>query len=88
MLASSGGIIAKLIDFDFDLTMVVTSFTMQTTKAGDLSPKLLSKGNKFTPEMMSLLNQAKRGQKFWFENITAKAPDGNRRLSSVNLTIK
>ena len=87
-LASSGGIIAKLIDFDFDLTMVVTSFTMQTTKAGDLSPKLLSKGNKFTPEMMSLLNQAKRGQKFWFENITAKAPDGNRRLSSVNLTIK
>lgn len=87
-LASSGGIIAKLIDFDFDLTMVVTSFTMQTTKAGDLSPKLLAKSNKFTPEMLNLLNSAKRGQKFWFENITAKAPDGNRQLPSVNLTIK
>ncbi len=87
-LAAAGGIVAKLIDFDFDLTMVVTSFTMQTIKAGDLSPKLLSKSNKFTPDMLSALNQAKRGQKFWFENITAKAPDGNRQLPSINLTIK
>lgn len=87
-LQSAGGIIAKLIDFDFDLTMVVTSFTMQTTKAGDLSPKLISTNNKFTGDMLSLIANAKRGQKFWFENITAKAPDGNRRLSSVNLTIR
>ncbi len=87
-MSSSGGVIAKLIDFDFDLTMVVTSFTMQTIKGGDLSPKLLSRGNKFTPEMMSEMSQAKRGQKFWFENITVKAPDGNRRLPSVNLTIR
>ncbi len=87
-LQSAGGIIAKLIDFDFDLTIAVTSFTLQTIKGGDLSPKLLSKGNKFTPEMSAVLANAKRGQKFWFENITAKAPDGNRRLPSINLTIK
>ncbi|MEI6694824.1 MAG: gliding motility protein GldM [Bacteroidota bacterium] len=87
-LQSAGGIIAKLIDFDFDLVISVTSFTLQTIKGGDLSPKLLSKGNKFTPEMSAVLANAKRGQKFWFENITAKAPDGNRRLPSINLTIK
>jgi len=87
-LTSAGGIMAQLKDFDFELQMFVTSFTLQTIKGGDLSPKLLSKGNKFTPEMSAILAQAKRGQKFWFENITAKAPDGNRRLPTVNLTIK
>lgn len=87
-LAVSGGIVAKLIDFDFDLQMVVTSFTMQTYKKGELSNKLFSKSNKFTPDMISLINQGSRGQKFWFENITAKAPDGNRALPSVTLTIK
>jgi gliding motility-associated protein GldM len=87
-ITTAGGIVAQLKDFDFELVMFVTSFTMQTIKGGDLSPKLLSKGNKFTTEMLSMISQAKRGQKFWFENITAKAPDGNRKLPSINLTIK
>ncbi len=87
-ITTAGGIAAQLKDFDFELQMFVTSFTMQTTKSGDLSPKLISKGNKFTPEMISMLSQAKRGQKFWFENITVKAPEGNRKLNSINLTIK
>lgn len=87
-LANAGGVIAKLQDFDFDLQMSVTSFTMQTQKAGDLSPTILARGNKFTPEMLELIRNAKRGQKFWFENIVAQAPDGNRKLPAVNLTIK
>ena len=87
-ITTAGGIVAQLKDFDFELVMFVTSFTMQTIKGGDLSPKLLSKGNKFTTEMLSMISQAKRGQKFWLENITAKAPDGNRKLPSINLTIK
>ncbi len=87
-LTASGGIIAKLKEFDFDLKMRVTSFTMQTIRGGDLTPKMISKGNRFTPAMLAVLSKAKRGQKFWFENITAKAPDGNRRLPAINLTIR
>ncbi|MCX6232847.1 MAG: gliding motility protein GldM [Bacteroidetes bacterium] len=87
-IVSAGGIMAQLKDFDFELVMFVTSFTMQTTKAGDLSPMMMSRGNKFTPEMIAEIQKAKKGQKFWFENITAKAPDGNRKLPSINLKIK
>ncbi len=76
------------MDFEFDLTMPVTSFTMQTMKGGDLTPPMNAKGNKFTPEMQTLLAQAKRGQKFWFENIYAKAPEGPRKLSPINLVIR
>ncbi|NVN94364.1 MAG: gliding motility protein GldM [Bacteroidetes bacterium] len=87
-LTSAGGIIAQLKDFDFELQMFVTSFTMQTIVKGDLSPKLMSRDNKFTKEMLALMGQANRGQKFWFENITVKAPEGSRRVSGINLTIR
>ncbi|MFZ4401190.1 MAG: gliding motility protein GldM [Bacteroidales bacterium] len=84
----AGGIIAKLIDFEFDLNMPVVSFSMSTaSKTGDLITKN-SNSNKFTAEMSNLISNAKRNQKFYFENIMAKAPEGNRKLPTVILTIR
>ena len=61
---------------------------MQTIKNGDIMTPLLSKGNKFTPEMLNVISQAKKGQKFWFENIQAKAPEGTRKLPTIILTVR
>jgi hypothetical protein len=38
--------------------------------------------------MIAELQRAKRGQKIWFENITVRAPEGPRKVNSINLTIK
>lgn len=87
--AAAGGVIAKMPeDFDFALNILVSSFTMQTMKGIDLTPKLLSRGNKFTDEMVNYIKGAKRGQKFWFENVEAQAPDGKRKLTTIILTIR
>ena len=90
LFAAAGGVIAKMPqDFDFELSFPVTSFTMQTMKGIDLTPKLISRGNKFSDDMINLIKNSKRGQKFWFENVVAKAPGGeNRKLTSIILTIK
>ncbi len=89
LFIASGAVIAKMPqDFDFELNFPVSSFTMQTIKGIDLTPKMLSRGNKFTDDMINLIKGAKRGQKFWFENVEAIAPDGKRKLTSIILTIR
>ncbi len=87
-LLAAGAIIPQMKDFDFDLNFVVTSFIMGTIINGDWIPKRTS-GNRFSGEMMDIIRNAKRGQKFFFENIQAEGPDGSlRTLGSINLTIE
>ncbi|MCD6112660.1 MAG: gliding motility protein GldM [Bacteroidales bacterium] len=87
-LLTAGAIIPQMpSDFDFELYYVITSFTFTTSRGGDIIEKR-AKGNKLTSEMMSIIRSAKKGQRIWLENIIAKGPDGNRKLSSINLKIK
>ena len=61
---------------------------MGTIINGDWIPKT-TRGNIFSSEMIELIRNSKRGQKFFFENIQASGPDGTTRtLNTVNLTIK
>ncbi len=88
VLANAGGIVANMKDFDFDVRVAISSFTMQTSKGGELSPLLSSSGNKFTDDMVSLIKSGKRGQKVFFENIQAKMPDGTTRtLPPIVITL-
>lgn len=89
-LSVQAGLLARMPqDFDFELNYVVSGFTMQATRpGGELTPRMSSNGSRFTPEMKNIMNNARRGQKFFFENITAKGPDGERRLKSLTLTIQ
>ncbi len=89
ILANAGGIRAYMKDFDFAVTPQIKSFTMQTQRGSELSPTLVSNGNRFTDDMVNLIKQARRGQKVFFEEIKANMPDGTTRsLNSIIITVK
>ncbi len=90
LLKAAGGIAAKLpADFDFQASFVVTSFTMQMIVGTEAYPMLISKNNKFTPEMMSQINsRAKKGTKLYFESIVVRGPDGQRKINDVSIKIR
>lgn len=87
-LLAAGAIIPNMKDFEFDLFFEVSSYTFATFVNGDWIPKNV-KGNRFTQEILDVIRNGKRDQKFFFENIQAKGPDGTTRsLNPVNLQIK
>jgi len=86
-LIAAAAIIPSMDDFEFDLNFIVNSFTMVTMLNGDFVPKT-TQGNQFSAEMIEMIRNARRGQKFFFENIQASGPDGSKRtLNPINLTI-
>ncbi len=84
---AAGAIIPEMKDFEFDLYFRVTSFKMITIIGGDLVQKN-ARGNQFNEEMVNIIQNSRRGQRFLFENIQAEGPDGLRSLNPVNLEIK
>jgi len=87
-LLAAGAIIPVMRDFEFDLFFEVKSFRMTTIVGGDGISKR-SNNNRFTDEMISMIQSARKGQKFFFENITAEGPDKTpRSLNPINFEIK
>ncbi len=87
-LLAAGAIIPAMKDFEFELYFEVQSFTMGTIISGDWIPKRAT-GNRFTEEIINIIRDSRRGQKFFFENIQAVGPEGiTRTLNTINLTIK
>jgi len=87
-LLAAGAIIPNMEDFNFDLYFEVTSYTFATLINGDWIPKNV-RGNQFTKEISNIIRNGKRKQKFFFEKIQAKGPDGTiRSLNPVNLELK
>ena len=86
-LLAAGAIIPAMEDFEFELYFRVKSFTMGTVINGDWVQRRAN-GNRFSGEMMNIIRDASRGQKFFFESIQAEGDDGTTRtLNSINLTI-
>jgi gliding motility-associated protein GldM len=86
-LLAAGAIIPVMEDFEFELYFRVTSFRMATVIGGDWISKRTN-GNTFSEEMNSMIRSARRGQKFFFENIQAEGPDGvPRSLNPISLEI-
>jgi gliding motility-associated protein GldM len=88
-LVVARGIIPRLENFEFDMNFEIASFNMATTIAGDFRT-FRSESNLFTPEMIQVINNSTRGQRFIFENITTRpGPDGRvRTLSPITFTIQ
>ncbi len=87
-LLAAAAIIPNMEDFNFDLYFEVTSFTFATLINGDWIPKNV-RGNQFTKEINNIIKNGKRKQKFFFEKIQAKGPDGTiRSLNPINLELK
>ncbi len=71
-------IIPRMKDFDFKMDFRITSFSMNTTIAGDFID-MRSNSNLQTPEMTNLIRRANRGQRFTFQDIKAVGDDGRVR---------
>lgn len=85
---AAGAIIPNMKDFEFDIYFTVTSYTFATLINGDWIPKNIT-GNRFTTEIDDLIRNARPNQKFFFENIVAKGPDGSvRTLNPITLEIQ
>lgn len=76
---------AKMENFDFDVAVQVVGFDFSTPIHGVLFEDK-SRNRYFTKKMKDVINQAKRGQKMYFENIRVKMPDGTvRKVAPVTL---
>lgn len=77
-ILAAAPIIPRMKDFDFKMDFRITSFTMNTTVAGDFMEWKAS-SNVQTPEMTAAIQRANRGQRFTFQDIRAVGDDGRER---------
>ncbi|MDP4291861.1 MAG: GldM family protein, partial [Bacteroidota bacterium] len=88
ILLASGAIIPNMPeDFEFDLNYEVTSYSFSVVRGGDIYTRD-GRGNVLTDEMKNIIRNSKRGERVWIDNITAKGPDGTRKLNSINLIVQ
>ena len=78
VLAIQDGIMAVLVDFDFNFKYTVTQFNVQTTDAGYTTIKS-SNSNRFTQEQKDQLSRAKTQSIVYIDNIKAIGDDGKTR---------
>jgi len=74
------------VGFDFDLKFTVTSFTFVTNVGGDVSTTK-TQGNRLTPDIVKMIQNAKKNTRIWFEEINVKGPDGDRTIAGFGLKI-
>ena len=87
-LLAAGAIIPEMKGFEFDLYFEITSYSFTTLINGDFFT-IKAKGNQFSKDVIKRIRNGKRKQKFFFENIQAKGPDGSKRsLNPINLELK
>ena len=86
-LTAAQGVVAKMLDFDFDLKFTVVQFKL-TMIIGGTPIEKLTKSNRISGDMKEMLKKAKRGQKVYIEGIKAKGPDGTiRNLGSLSFKV-
>jgi gliding motility-associated protein GldM len=88
-LMAEEGIIADLLDFNFDLKFKVTAFEVTISGTGGFSTSLKGMGNKFTQDQKDQFKKLSQGSLIIIDNITAKGDDGaNRPLSPISFKIR
>jgi len=73
--------------FDFDLRYQVTSFVFSTSTSAGEGNDIKVQGNRLTPEIIKTVNNARRNQRIWFDEIYVKGPDGTRKVNT-SLSLK
>lgn len=86
-LKASATIQAKMENFDFDISVTVQSYVFSTSIQGAIVEEKIQ-GNRLAGKALDYINTAKKNQKFYFEKIQVKMPDGTvRELSPVSLKV-
>jgi gliding motility-associated protein GldM len=87
-LGAASGIRADLENFDFDVKVVVSSYSMGYVKKNGLLDEVKVNSNQFTPEVKRKIQDLGRNSKVFFEDIKVRMPDGTTRtLPPVNFKV-
>ncbi len=88
-LKSHKAILPYLRDFVYDVNFKVISYDfIHRNNANDIKQEPSIKGAFFTKNVKRLINNSKRGDMVFFQNITVKGPDGkNRKINPIILKI-
>jgi len=88
-LKAGQGVMAKMVNFDFELKYKVTSFDLSVDVGGGVFQTLPSKNNRLTPSMKKYLKKAKKGQRIIFENVWAKsAKTTKEKIPGITIKVK
>jgi gliding motility-associated protein GldM len=80
-------IIPLLENFVFDLSFSIVSYTFEIVQPnGDIIDKT-GTGGRLTGEMVTYIQNARRGQRVYLTNIRASGPSGTRDIGTINLRI-
>ncbi|MDP4268353.1 MAG: GldM family protein [Bacteroidota bacterium] len=74
--------------FDFDVKYSIVSFRFLYITDGGTPVELLSRNNRFTPEMIRTINKFNSGDIVTFQDIKVKCPDGERFISPISFAIQ
>jgi hypothetical protein len=87
---AQGGVLAWLDNFDFDAKCDVTGFELTRLPRRDDPITARNKGARYTPETKRVVNQARPGDTFFFENVRVKCPgdQATRKINSMVFKIK
>jgi gliding motility-associated protein GldM len=88
VLAIQDGVLAVLVDFDFNYKYKVTEFELQTSEGGYTNIKK-SNSNRFTPDQKDLLKRVKPQTWVYIGNIKAIGDDGTKvNLDPISFQIR
>jgi gliding motility-associated protein GldM len=83
------GILAVLVDFDFDLKFRITQFDVSLSGSGGYWNTWKSASNRFSPEQKGQFKNLAIGSVVYFDNIRAKGDDGtDRTLDPISFKIR
>jgi gliding motility-associated protein GldM len=86
-LLGADGLGAQMVNFDFDVRVVVKSFSVSVSRDGTLVEKK-SNNNRLTDDMKQLFNRVSRGNVVYFEDIIVGMPDGTeRQVAAMKLKV-
>lgn len=86
-LTAAAGVIAKMVDFEFDLKFDVVEYRV-TMIVGGTPLEQVTRGPAVSAQMKEMFAKAKPGQKIYIEGIKAKGPDGTvRNLGSLSFKV-
>ncbi|MBL0044451.1 MAG: gliding motility protein GldM [Flavobacteriales bacterium] len=86
-LTAAAGVLAKMVDFEFDLKFEVIEYTVSANLSGNFVSETV-KGAGVNGTVSQMFGKIKTGQKVFIENIKARGPDGSLRpIGTLSLKV-
>lgn len=87
---AQGGVVAILEGFDFDAKCEIQGFTLVRVAKRQDPESAINPGGRYRDDATRLVNQARPGDKYWFENVKARCPGdkAGRKINDMVFNIK